>query len=115
MRRHWPGPLTIVLRAASGLLKRISRDGTVAVRVPGDSFALRLVREAGFAITATSANPAGQAPAAEADQVEAFFPEGLNLLVDGGRTPGGTPTTIVDTTGEAPRVLRQGALRLPDA
>lgn len=114
MRRHWPGPLTLVLRAAQGLLKRVAKDGTVAIRIPGDSFALRLAREAGFAITATSANPAGQAPAMEAHQVEAYFPEGLNLLIDGGQTPGGTPTTIADATGDAPRVLRQGNLRVED-
>jgi len=112
MKAHWPGPLTLVLRAAEGLSPFVTRDATVALRVPGDSFALRLVIAAGFPITATSANPAGEPPAVTADDVERYFPDDVNLLIDGGAAPGGMPSTIVDATGQEPRVLRQGAVRL---
>ena len=112
MAAHWPGPLTLVLRAAEGLSDYITKDGTVALRVPGDSFALRLARAAGFPITATSANPAGEPPAVTADHVEKYFGQSVNLVIDGGPAPGGEPTTIIDATGETPRVLRQGALKV---
>jgi L-threonylcarbamoyladenylate synthase len=112
MAAHWPGPLTLVLRAAEGLSGYITKEGTVALRVPGDSFALHLARAAGFPITATSANPAGEPPAETADDVESYFGDSVNLLIDGGRAPGGKPSTIVDATGSVPRVLRQGVLNV---
>jgi len=112
MHSHWPGPLTLVLNAAPGLSAYITRNDTVALRVPGDSFALRLARASGFPITATSANPAGKPPADNAQAVEDYFGQSVNLLIDGGDTPGGKPSTIVDATGETPRVIRQGALSI---
>jgi len=112
MSAHWPGPITLVLKAAPGLSAYLIKDGTVALRVPGDSFALRLARAAGFPITATSANPSGKTPADNAQAIEDYFGQSVNLLIDGGKAPGGMPSTIVDATGDAPRVIRQGALSI---
>src|SRR5690606_29808134 len=61
-RRHWPGPLTLVLRARSGLPAPLVRQGTIGVRVPGPSPALALVQAFGGPLTATSANPSGLPP-----------------------------------------------------
>lgn len=118
MDAYWPGPLTLVLNATPGLSAYITKDDTIALRVPGESFALRLARAAGFPITATSANPAGAPPAETADAVQEYLGQSINLLIDGGRTPGVEPSTIVDATVDANvntlRVLRQGALRIPE-
>jgi L-threonylcarbamoyladenylate synthase len=110
--QYWPGPLTLVLRAAPGLPPALIKDGTIALRVPGPSPALALVQAFGGALTATSANLSGQPPLAEPDELRAAFGAALASIVPG-RAPGGAPSTIVDVTGETPRIVRQGAIRLP--
>jgi L-threonylcarbamoyladenylate synthase len=110
--RFWPGPLTLLLRARDGLNSYITSDRKVAVRIPGESFALQLVRSAGFPITATSANISGKPPALNAAMVADYFAAGLDLIVDGSESKNILPSTIVDVTGETPIVLREGALKL---
>jgi tRNA A37 threonylcarbamoyladenosine synthetase subunit TsaC/SUA5/YrdC len=63
----------------------------------------------GYPMTSTSANRSGEVPPTDADAVAASFGESLDLLLDGGRTPGGQPSTIVDVTGGVPRLVRPGA------
>lgn len=108
MRNYWPGPLTIVLPAREGLSGYITSEGRVAVRMPGESFALVLARHAGFPITATSANPSGMPPAQDAATVKRYFKEGIDILVDGGPAPGGLPSTVVEAAEGVLRTLRQG-------
>lgn len=105
--RHWPGPLTLVVRALPGLPAALVQDGRVGVRVPGPSPAARLVRAFGRPLTATSANPSGQPAARTEAEVRAYF--GADLLVVPGDAPGGPPSTVVDVT-DGVRVLRQGAV-----
>ena len=107
--RYWPGPVTLVLplRAPPG-------EG-VAVRVSSHPLARALAEAVGHPVISTSANPSGAPPLTTAPAVREAFTarRGENLrILDGGRTPGGQPSTIVDLTGEAPRVLR-GTLRPP--
>jgi L-threonylcarbamoyladenylate synthase len=109
--RHWPGPLTLVLRARPGLPAPLLRDGTVGVRVPGTSPALELARAFGDALTATSCNPSGRPAARNADEARAYFPSELDAIVDG-VAPGGAPSTVVDATGSALRLVRRGAIEL---
>lgn len=111
-RQYWPGPLTLVLRAASHLPAALVKNGTVALRVPGPSPALELVRAFRGPLTATSANISGQPPLSEPDELRATFSGALAGIVPG-TAPGGAPSTIVDMTGATPRILRQGAIRLP--
>jgi L-threonylcarbamoyladenylate synthase len=111
MDRFWPGPLTLLVPAKEGLSDYVAaRTGMVAVRIPGESFALRLAKKARFPITATSANPSGLPAAAEAEDVENYFGNRIDLLIDGGAAPGGLPSTIVDLSGGMPRILREGAI-----
>jgi L-threonylcarbamoyladenylate synthase len=108
-RAHWPGPLTLVLRARDGLPGALLKDGKLALRVPGPSQALALVRAFGSPLTATSANPSGQPPLTSAAELRAAFGPALAGIVPG--TPPGAPaSTIVDLTGPRPLVLRQGAV-----
>ena len=111
IKRFWPGPLTLLLPAREGLPRLLTAGtGTVAVRMPGKSFALELARTLEFPITATSANISGSPPADDAAGVTGYFGEGLDLLVDGGRTPGGAPSTIIRLSGETTILVRQGQI-----
>lgn len=112
IRSYWPGPLTILMPARSGLSGfLLGNSKTVAVRIPGESFALHLAKGAGFPFTSTSANISGMPPAEEAKRVIEYFDYSLDLLIDGGKTPGGLPSTIIDVT-EGLRIVRKGILRL---
>lgn len=112
IEKYWPGPLTILLPALKGLPEEIVRDQKVAVRMPGASFALRLIIESPFPITATSANISDLPASSDFDRVLYYFKDSdIDLMIDGGKL-GGVPSTIVDATSEPIRVLRQGALKL---
>ncbi len=107
----WPGPLTLLIPARKDLLELITaRTGKVAVRIPGESFALELTRSLEFPITATSANISGMPPAVNPEDVLGYFAKRLDMLIDGGKTPGGQPSTIVDVTGGEIKILREGAV-----
>ncbi|MDH4233334.1 MAG: L-threonylcarbamoyladenylate synthase [Nitrospirota bacterium] len=111
IEKFWPGPLTILLSAKPHISEFITaKTGKIAVRVPGESFALHLARSLGFPITATSANISGMPPADNAGDVSRYFGDVVDLIVDCGKTPGGKPSTIVDASEEKIRILREGAV-----
>ena len=114
MAQHWPGPLTLALPARSGLPASIVADGCVAVRVSPNPLAQALVVAAGCPITATSANPAGSPPPRTAAEVAAYFAPQSCLILDGGTTPGGRPSTLARVRGDSVEILRQGAVVLTD-
>jgi len=111
-RTYWPGPLTIALPARLDLPSGIVTDGFVAARVSPHPVAQALVQAAGRPITATSANPSGAAPARRAADVAAYFAGRALLLLDGGETSGGPPSTLVRFRGESYEILRRGAIAL---
>lgn len=112
MDRYWPGPLTILLPAKAGMPDELVKDGKVAVRVPGESFALQLIKELPFPITATSANISGFPPAKTIQDVLNYFQnEKIEIIIDGGQLPG-TPSTIIDATFTPPKILRKGAIEI---
>jgi L-threonylcarbamoyladenylate synthase len=110
MDKFWPGPLTILFHARSGLSEYITSKNKVAVRIPGESFALRLAKAAGFPITSTSANISGMPPANSASIVLDYFNDIIDLIIDGGKTKGGLSSTIVDITGDMPKTIRHGLI-----
>jgi L-threonylcarbamoyladenylate synthase len=113
MGRFWPGPLTLIFHAKEGMSDFITA-GTrnVAVRIPGDSFALELARVVNLPITATSANPSGKSPARDAETVSRYFGEEIDLIIDCGPAPGGLPSTIVDVTRDRIKIMREGMIRI---
>ncbi|MGB9711010.1 MAG: L-threonylcarbamoyladenylate synthase [Thermodesulfovibrio sp.] len=112
IEKFWPGPLTLLLPAIKNLPEEITKDGKIAVRMPGESFALKLIQKSPFPITATSANISGFPPADSIETVIEYFKEApIDLIIDGGKLPG-IPSTIVDTTVEPPVVIRKGAVEL---
>jgi L-threonylcarbamoyladenylate synthase len=110
MAAHWPGPLTLALPARPGLPEGLVMEGCVAVRWSPHPVAQALLEGLGRPLTATSANPAGAPPPTTAAGVRAYF-AGC-LVVDGGETPGGQPSTLARVRGDVVEVLRAGAVPL---
>jgi len=109
--KFWPGALTMVLPKSESVPDFITAGGkTVAIRVPAHPVPVALVRGLGAPIVGTSANLSGRPSSLTADEVYAQFGDKIDLVIDGGRCPGGKESTVVDVTGEVPVVLREGAL-----
>lgn len=107
MEHFWPGPLTLVMRASPSLSEALTAGtGTIGVRQPAYPELVRLLRYTG-PLTGTSANRSGQPPVRTAEEVQAIFGSELDLILNGGQTSGGMPSTLVDATGPV-RVLREG-------
>jgi L-threonylcarbamoyladenylate synthase len=107
----WPGPLTLVIKSASSWPVFLAgAGGTIAVRVPPVAWIRRLAYELSQPLTATSANLSGEKEMSDPADVVAGFGGKVELIVDGGKTPGGAPSTIVDLVGPEPRVLREGII-----
>jgi L-threonylcarbamoyladenylate synthase len=114
-RTFWPGALTLVLPALADLPQGVTTVGgdgmqTVAVRVPDSAPARAIIAAAGGALAVTSANRSGAAPAVEAHEVSRLGLAKPLLIVDGGRAPGGVPSTIVAATTDSAEMLREGAI-----
>jgi len=107
----WPGPLTLVVKAPDALTDEVTAGtGTIGVRVPDHAVARGLCRAAGKVLTATSANLSGRPPSADPDDAVADLSDRVAVLLDAGRTPGGPPSTVVDVTQAAARLVRAGAI-----
>lgn len=108
----WPGPLTMVFRASSGLPAHLpDARGTVALRCSSHPLVTELLRIGGAPLIGTSANRGGEEPARGLDQVRAAFGEEVALAVDGGPLPPGPPSTLLDVTVLPFRLLRVGAIK----
>jgi L-threonylcarbamoyladenylate synthase len=103
----WPGPLTLVVPKHPDLPEAVSATATVGVRVPDHPVARALLHLAG-PMAVTSANLSGQASPSTARQVIEQLGGRIALVLDGGATPGGIPSTVVDCTGIEPQILREG-------
>ncbi len=109
--RFWPGPLTLIGIARRELpVELTSGTKSIGLRLPDDEDLRALVRRCGGALTATSANISGQPPALSAKDVENYFPQGLDLIIDGGEVMAAQPSTVVDLSGSQPRLIREGAI-----
>jgi len=113
-RTFWPGPLTLVVDDPHNRFPPGAKadDGTIAVRVPGHTVTLQLLRDARRPITSTSANRPGAPPAREADQArkEALALGTELFALDAGPLPGGAPSTLVRLGADCPKLIRQGPL-----
>jgi L-threonylcarbamoyladenylate synthase len=106
-----PGALTLVLSKSKSVPDIVTGGGkTVAIRIPDHAVPVSLARGLGTPIVGTSANLSGQPSTLTAEEVYTQFGDRLDLIIDGGRCPGGKESTIVDLTGETPLILREGAI-----
>lgn len=110
MARHWPGALTLVMRARAELPTELTAGtGTIGVRLSGHPVARGLVRALGGPVTAPSANLEDAAPPTSVADVLRALDGAIDLALDGGVTAGGPASSVVDVTADPPRILRQGA------
>jgi L-threonylcarbamoyladenylate synthase len=111
--RFWPGPLTILVPKRADLPEAVSATSTVGVRVPDHEVARGLLRAAG-PMAVTSANISGSQSPVTAEEVYDQLRERIDLIIDGGKTPGGVPSTLVDPTSTEFKVLREGPIPLQE-
>lgn len=113
--RFWPGPLTLVCQARKDIpLLLTGESGTVGCRLSPHKVAGQLLDVYGGPITATSANISGQAAAVCADQVQQVFGESIDLILDGGATPGEKGSTLIGVRDGQVYLLRDGAIAFTD-
>src|ERR1700694_4514884 len=110
-KHYWPGPLTLVGQAGANLPDELtSGTGTIGVRLPNDPGVRALIRICGGSLTGTSANLSAQPPARSAQDVDAYFPMGVDLILDSGEVVAAAPSTVVDLSGTEPLLIREGAI-----
>jgi L-threonylcarbamoyladenylate synthase len=109
----WPGPLTVVVERHPDLPQNLSPLPTIGVRMPDHPIALALLNAAG-PLAVTSANISNAANTASAQAVLEQLGGRIGLILDGGQTPGGTPSTVVDCTQPELKILRIGPISAED-
>ncbi|MEO8284925.1 MAG: L-threonylcarbamoyladenylate synthase [Chloroflexota bacterium] len=109
-QRFWPGALTLVVRRHRDLPEQLGSGDTIAVRVPAHDGLREFIALCGGAIAGTSANRSGDPDAIEVSQAVAYFGLHVALYVDGGRTAGSVPSTVVDCAVDPPRIVREGRI-----
>ena len=108
---RWPGPLTLIGPARSELpIELTAGTKTIGLRLPDDENVRALLRTCGGALTATSANISRKPPARTAQEVEDYFPTGIDLIIDGGEVMATEPSTVLDLSESEPRLVREGAI-----
>ena len=109
-RDFWPGPLTLILPKKAGLPENLSREDTIAVRIPDNPIARRFIAKAGGAIAATSANHSGDTPACTAQEALAALGDFIAAVLDGGPVEHSQASTILDCTILPPKIIRPGPI-----
>ena len=110
-RRHWPGALTLVVRASDEVPQAFrAGDGTLALRMPDCRVALDLIRAVGRPLATTSANISGRGAVASCEALDPELAALVPLVLDAGGIMSGQPSTVVSCLGDEPRVLREGAI-----
>lgn len=109
--RFWPGALTLIARKSDAVPYAVTaRMDTVGLRVPDHPLARSVARLLGAPITGTSANRSGMPGLTTAQAVRDEFGGEIGFVLDGGDAPGGVASTVLDLSGDTPRILRQGAI-----
>ncbi len=107
----WPGPLTLVLPARSGIARPlVNASGGVGVRVSSQPIAGELVRGLGRPLTATSANPSGQPPARTVVEAKNYFAAEIAIFIDGGALASPTGSTVAAVGADQITIIREGAI-----
>lgn len=110
-QKFWPGALTIVIHKSKKVSDIVTANkNTIAVRVPNHPIPIALINGLGFPLIGTSANVHGKPSPVTAAEVRAQLGDKVDLIIDGGRCPGGEASTIVDMTGDNPVILREGPI-----
>jgi L-threonylcarbamoyladenylate synthase len=109
--RHWPAPLTLIGVSLPHVpIELTAGTNSLGIRLPDDEGVRNFVRVCGGALTATSVNISGQPPARTAQEVENYFPTGIDLIIDGGEATATEPSTVLDLHDGGVRLVREGAI-----
>lgn len=111
--RFWPGPITLIVPKHPDLPDSLSPNQTIGVRVPDHEIALDLLRLTG-PLGVTSANISGRENTISAEEVMEQLDGRVHLVIDGGKSPGGVPSTVVDCTSPEPKILRPGPIKIKE-
>lgn len=106
----WPGPLTIAVPKRPEIPSIVSSLPTIGVRIPNHAATRAVIRACGGALAVTSANLSDHPSALTAEEAAQALGEAIALVLDGGRCPGGVPSTVVDVSGGDMRIVRVGPL-----
>ncbi len=109
VKSFWPGALTLILPIHPELPGNLSSGNTIGVRVPDHDLIRKLLRMTG-PLAATSANLSGKPSALTAEEVQLQVGERIDLVLDGGKVPGGMASTVLDCTGDEFSILREGPI-----
>jgi L-threonylcarbamoyladenylate synthase len=106
----WPGALTLVVPRAANLPSALGGGDTIAVRVPDHAELRAFIESCGGALATSSANLSGRPDAVTAEQVAQYLGDAVQVVIDGGTTRGGVPSTVVTCVADPPTILREGAI-----
>jgi len=112
-QRFWPGPLTLIMSKHPSLPDVLSPQPTIGIRVPDHQVALTILQLSG-PLAVTSANLSGKDNTNTAREAFEQLGGRVHLIIDGGKSPGGVPSTVVDCTGAEPQILRLGPISEED-
>lgn len=111
MEKYWPGALTLIFRKKPGIPDEVTAGGeTVGIRMPDLTVTRELIRAAGAPLAAPSANTSGKRSSVSAQEVLEDLDGKIDMLIDGGTCPVGVASTVVDMTGDVPKILREGVI-----
>lgn len=111
IERFWPGGLTIILKKRENVPAiMVSNGETVGVRMPNHKLALDIIESAGGILATTSANISGEATPSSFVEISPIFKERVDIVIDGGKCPIGTASTIIDMSKSKINILREGSI-----
>lgn len=116
-KKFWPGPLTIVVRRREGAkISYLATAGlqTIGIRIPDNPIALKLIRQTARPVAATSANISKTTSPVSVDGISQNILEKVAMVLDGGRAKIGVSSTVIDATGAAIKILREGSVTKED-
>jgi len=115
MESFWPGPLTLLFRSGSHVPRAVTGEsGRIGIRLPSSRVCVRLCELSGCPLVSTSANISGEPSPGSVPEIERALGPGVDLFIDGGVLPPGLPSTVVDVSGRAPHLVREGRVSFED-
>lgn len=111
INKFWPGGLTIILKKKSCVPDIMTANGdTVGIRMPNLKIALDIIDSVGGIFPTTSANISGESTPRAFDELSSEFKKQVDIIIDGGKSPVGIESTIIDMSSDTPKILRIGAI-----
>ena len=112
-KKFWPGPLTIIFPKKDNISDIVTfHKNSVGLRIPNNTVALKLIQLSGGLLIGSSANKTNEKPPKKIGKISEELKENVDIILDGGPTSQGIPSTVVDLTTEKPKIIREGPISL---